>query len=39
MARIARRTSNPPIESKEKRPVRMSQMANRRKPIFFLILI
>jgi len=37
MASKARMTPSPPIESNENKPVRMSQMANRRKPMFFVI--
>jgi len=39
IARSARITLSPPIESKEKSPVRISQMANKRNPIFFVNLI
>jgi hypothetical protein len=39
MARSARITPSPPIESNEKSPVRMSQMANNRKPMFFVNLM
>jgi hypothetical protein len=36
MARIARITAKPPIEMNADRPVRMSQILNNRKPIFFV---
>jgi hypothetical protein len=36
MARIAKMTAKPPIEIKADKPVRMSQIANNRKPIFFV---
>jgi hypothetical protein len=36
IARIARMTAKPPNEMNADRPVRMSQIANNRKPIFFV---
>jgi hypothetical protein len=36
MARIARSMPRPPNEMNADNPVRMSQMANNRKPIFFV---
>jgi hypothetical protein len=37
MARMDRITARPPIEMNADRPVRMSHMANNRKPIFLVI--
>jgi hypothetical protein len=39
MASTARITLRPPIDIKADRPVRISQMANKRKPMFLLNLI
>jgi hypothetical protein len=39
MASRANITPSPPSETKEDNPVRMSQMANSRKPIFLFIKI
>jgi hypothetical protein len=39
MARIARITPRPLIGMNADNPVRMSQMANKRKPIFFVNLM
>jgi hypothetical protein len=36
MARMDRRTLRPPIDMKADSPVRISQIANNRKPIFFV---
>jgi len=36
MARSARITPKPPIEMNADRPVRISQMANNRKPMFLV---
>jgi hypothetical protein len=39
MARIDRITAKPPIETNADSPVRMSQIANNRKPIFLVMFI
>jgi hypothetical protein len=39
MARRARRTPRPLLENNENKPVRISHMANSRKPIFLVNLI
>ena len=36
MASMAKMTAKPPIEMNADKPVRISQIANNRKPIFFV---